>query len=112
MALLNAEHPITLAGSDAYNPGVDEQFSIGMTELGRRIMTKQFEQDHELTKISFNVRAGQYLSAAIPAVIRVYQTGFASDARFLAITGVGDFSSEISLNITARQTPRIVVVDS
>ena len=112
MALLNAEHPINLADSDAYNPGTDKPFSIGMTEIGRRIMTQYFEQDHVLTKIYFNVRGGLTLSAAIPAIIRVYQYGFESDARFLSLTGTGEFYTEITLNITGRESSRKVIVDA
>ena len=82
-----------------------------MTQRGRRIMHKKFEQDHVLTKIEFECTSGKFLSAAIPAVIRVYQTGYPNDARFLAVTGVGTFSTEITLNITDRST-RTVIVDA
>lgn len=112
MAEFNPELPVNLGGSEDYDPGVTKNISVGMTENGRGIMTKKFDQDHILTKIEFDVRGGKFLSAALPAVIRVYQFGFKSDARFLTLTGTGNFSTKISLEITNRETTRQVIVDA
>ena len=103
---------VNLGGSSSYNPGVVKYFSIGMTQRGRRIMYKKFKQDHILTKIEFEVISGKFLSAETPAVLRVYQFGYTADARFLALSGLGTFSTEITLNVTNRDTNRMVIVDA
>ena len=122
MALLNAEHPINLEDSDSYNPGIIKPFSIGMTKVGRLIMQKQLDRNYKLTEIRFELESGAFLSASIPAVIRVYQTDFESDARYLVLnqaiqsdmldTGLNYFTATIDLDITDRQPTREVNVDA
>jgi len=113
MAML-IEHPLSLPGSAPYTPGIGTPFSIGMTERGRKILHKIFEQDHVLTKIEFEVTSGVFLAATVnkQAVIRVFQSGFPEDARYLTLTGLGVFSTEITLNITYRANNRTVIVDA
>jgi len=80
------KHIMTLEGSTSYVPTADKFFSLGMTEEGRIIMKQQLDRDYTLLRIEFELHSGQFISTAIPAMIRVYQTDFASDAKFLLIT--------------------------
>ena len=109
---LTIRHKLNLPGSTTYIPTEDKYFSIGMTEHGRRIMHKIFEQDQVLTKIEFEVTGGNFLSSGTPGVIRIFQSGFPEDGRYLTLTGLGVFSTEITLNITYRAQNRTVIVDA
>lgn len=80
-------HPLTLKDSESYTPGPDKPFSIGMREAGRIIMKKQLDRDYKLTRIEFELESGQFIDEDVPAIIRVYQKDFDSDAKYLIISG-------------------------
>lgn len=109
-------HPVNLKDSEGYDPGVAKNLSAGMTESSRFIMKKQLDRNYKLTKIKFDLKSGKFITSLLPAVIRVYQKDFETDAKYLIISGnayvQANYEEDIDLNITDREATREVVVDS
>lgn len=94
-------------------PAAPENFTIATTKTGRRVFTSNLPADMKITYIYVEVFSGRWLSAADPAVIRVYQDTQESAAgtKDIAVkTGTVTGSLDVSVKY-AYGTNRKVIVD-
>jgi hypothetical protein len=93
--------------------GQTVEFTIGATELSRKIYETQLESDFILKKIVVDVDWASGLSAGTPGIIRVYPKGNAAAGDTIQLTAnAGMFTQSIDLSINSGVEPnRTIIID-
>lgn len=99
---------------DAPTATAVERFATGISKSARKIAERKLDIDYRVTKMEFDIKSADALSASSPGIIRVYQKGLEDSGAKMEIEGyqADTISQEADLPIrTASDGTRVMIVD-